>query len=166
MRGQVFWRKVHYWMSAGIALPTLLVIASGLLLQVKKDFAWIQPPEQRGTGVPTVSFEKVLSACVAIPEAKVSGWEDITRLDVRPDRGLLKVATEAGVEIQLDASSGAVLQVAERRSDVIEALHDGSWFGSGVKRWVFLPAGVLLAAMWATGMYLFILPQFRKWGKK
>ncbi len=165
MRGQVLWRKVHYWASAIAALPTMLVILTGLALQMKKDITWIQPPEQRSSGgSPRLCMEHLLAVCIAIPEVSVAGWGDIARVDVRPDRGLVKVSTENGMEVQVDAADGRVLQVAPRRSDVFEALHDGSWFGSIVKRWVFLPSGVLLALLWGTGVYLFVLPQLRKFG--
>ncbi|MCC6358148.1 MAG: PepSY domain-containing protein [Phycisphaerales bacterium] len=162
VRAQLLWRKVHYWVSIAIALPLLLIIATGVLLQVKKDFAWIQPPERRGDGAPGISFEAVLAATAAVPEADVRGWTDIQRIDVRPDKSLLKVTATNGWEVQLDVSDGRVLQSAPRRSDLIEALHDGSWFGSAVKRWVFLPSAVLLLLLWATGIYLFLLPQLRR----
>lgn len=165
MRGQVLWRKVHYWVSAGIALPIMLVIVSWLLSQVKKNFEWIQPSEQRGGGgPPRLCMEQLLAVCMAIPEVLVSGWGDISRVDLRPDKSLLKVSTHNGMEVQVDAADGRVLQVAPRRSDVIEALHDGSWFGKVIKRWVFIPAGVLLAVVWGTGVFLFVLPQMRKFG--
>lgn len=163
MRAQVFWRKVHYWFSIVVALPLLVVVVSGLLLQVKKDFHWIQPNEQVGNAAsPQISFERVLAACAALPDVHVETWDDVHRLDYRPSEKLLKVTTRCGREVQIDPADGRVLQVAVRRSDVIESLHDGSWFGGVIKRGVFLPTGVILVAMWATGMYLFLLPQMRR----
>ena len=61
-------------------------------------------------------------------------------------------------EVQLDATTGAVLSSTYRRSDLIESIHDGSWFHDRVKLWIFLPSGVVLLALWVTGMYLWILP--------
>jgi hypothetical protein len=159
MKLQVLNRKVHYWASAVIALPVLAIIGTGLLLQVKKQVPWVQPPEQRGKGqAPAVSLPQVLEACQSVPEAGIRGWEDVDRVDVRPARGMLKVTAHNRWEVQLDAQTGKVLQVAYRRSDLIESIHDGSWFHDGVKLWVFLPTGATLLLMWATGMYLFFLP--------
>lgn len=152
-------RRVHYWLSAAVAAPLLLVTASGLLLQVKKQVPWVQPPEARGSGGPAASFDQLLAACRAVPEAGVRGWDDITRLDVRPNKGLVKVQTHSGYEVQLDAATAGVLRVAYRRSDLIESLHDGSFFGDAVKLGVFLPAGVGLLLLWLTGAYLFALPR-------
>lgn len=159
MKLQILNRKVHYWASAAVAIPILVVIATGLLLQTKKYFAWIQPPEQRGVGAePTLSLAEVVEICRRVPEAGVAGWEDVHRIDVRPSRGMLKVTTKSNHEIQIDAQTGAVLQVAYRRSDTIEALHDGSWFTDAAKLWIFLPSGVILLVLWLTGIYLFVLP--------
>jgi uncharacterized iron-regulated membrane protein len=152
-------RKVHYWASIIVALPVLVMISSGILLQTKKHFAWVQPTEQRGAGKsPTISFSQVLDVARGVPEAEVRGWEDISRLDVRPSRGMLKVSTKNNREIQIDAGTGEILQVAYRRSDLIESIHDGSWFHEHAKLWLFLPAGVTLLLLWLTGVYLFWLP--------
>lgn len=163
MRAPLFWRKAHYWLAIASALPVLLMICTGLLLHVKKDFHWIQPNEQAGTAAPPrVTFDEILAACAAIPELSVDGWDDIARVDLDPADGLLKVTTHQNYEVQLDAADGSVLQVAVRRSDIIESLHDGSWFGGFAKRWIFLPAGVILLVLWGTGIYLFLLPYVRR----
>lgn len=159
MRFSLLNRKVHYWAALLIALPFGIVLATGLLLQLKKQIRWVQPAEHRGEkGHPTISLPDVLAAMRNIPEIGVSSWDHIHRVDVRPDRGMLKVTTKANWEVQLDARTAAVLQVAYRRSDLIESIHDGSWLHPAVKYAVFLPAGVVLLVMWATGLYLFVLP--------
>lgn len=156
-------RRIHRWGAIGIGLPLMLVIGSGILLQVKKQFPWVQPAEQR-TAVPTpsVPWDVVLAAAKAMPEAGVTGWEDIDRVDVRPGKGILKVITHSRWEAQLALADGAVLQVAYRRSDLIEQLHDGSFFGDAAKLWIFLPSGIVLFALWATGLYLWVLPWLTK----
>lgn len=156
-------RRIHRWGAIAIGLPLMLVIGSGLLLQVKKQFPWVQPAEQR-TAVPTpgVPWDVVLAAAKAMPQAGVTGWEDIDRVDVRPGKGILKVITHSRWEAQLALADGAVLQVAYRRSDLIEQLHDGSFFGDAAKLWIFLPSGIVLFALWATGLYLWVLPWLTK----
>ena len=156
-------RRLHRWGAIAIGLPLLCVVASGLLLQVKKQFPWVQPHEQR-TAVPTpsVAWDVVLAAAKAMPEAGVQGWEDIDRVDVRPGKGIMKVITKSRWEAQLALADGAVLQVAYRRSDLIETLHDGSFFGDAAKLWIFLPSGVVLFALWMTGLYLWVLPWMTK----
>lgn len=160
-------RKIHYWLSIAVAIPILIVIASGILLQVKKQFSWIQPTEQRGKSkTAMISLAQVLEISKTVAEAEIETWEDIHRLDVRPSRGMLKVWAKNNWEIQIDTETGAILQTAYRRSDIIEAFHDGSFFHDSVKMWIFLPSGIILLILWLTGMYLFILPIWVKRSRK
>lgn len=159
-------RKLHRWGAVLIALPMLVVIGSGLLLQLKKDVDWIQPPTASGAGGdPTVSFDAILRAAVGVPEAGLTGWGDVDRLDFRPNKGVVKVRGKNRWEVQVDTATGEVVQVAYRRSDLIELIHDGSWFHDRAKLWVFLPSGVVLLGLWATGMYLWILPFWARRGR-
>jgi uncharacterized iron-regulated membrane protein len=160
-------RVVHRWGSILVLIPTGVVILSGIALQLKKQSAWIQPPTQNGSGTQlSLSFDQVLAAVQAVPEAQVETWDDVERLDVRPGKGMLKVRCKNRWEVQLDAKTGDVLQVAYRRSDLIESLHDGSFFHDRVKLWVFLPSALVLGVLWGTGIYLFLLPYFAKWKKR
>ena len=152
-------RLGHNWISIGIAVPLGIVIVTGIILLLKKDIDWIQPHTERGSGTELrLGFDDILTIARTIPEAKIKTWKDVNRLDVRPGKGMLKVRARNSWEIQIDTRSGKVLQVAYRRSDLIESIHDGSYFHDNMKLWVFLPSGVFLALMWITGMYLFIYP--------
>ncbi len=43
------------------ALPVLVVILSGIILQMKKEFGWVQPPTRKGAGKElTLSFDRIL----------------------------------------------------------------------------------------------------------
>jgi uncharacterized iron-regulated membrane protein len=152
-------RRLHRWGAIAIALPFFIIITSGILLQVKKQVAWVQPTEQRGTGVAgSLSLDQMLAAARSVPEAGIASWEDVDRIDVRPGKSLVKIIGISRWELQLDAATGAVLQVAYRRSDLLESLHDGSWFHEGAKLWVFLPTGAIVLGLWITGIYLFLVP--------
>lgn len=160
MRLSMLNRKVHYWSVAFIALPTLIIVCSGVLLQLKKHWTWVQPVEQLGTGTsPAIGFDDILTSLRGIADLDVAGWGDVRRLDVRPARGMAKVWLESGWEVQVDLGTGRVLQTAYRRSDLIESIHDGSFFAGDCSKFgVFLPSGVAWLLMWATGMWMFWLP--------
>ncbi len=152
-------RKVHYWAAIAVSVPLLVIICSGLLLQLKKHSSWVQPTEKTGIAKePIVGFDEVLEICRRIPEMDVRTWADVNRVDVRPSKGMLKVSAKNSWEAQIDSKTGEVLQVAYRRSDLIESIHDGSWFNDSAKLFIFLPAGVILLLLWLTGLYLFFLP--------
>ena len=152
-------RKMHYWASLIIFLPAFIIIASGTVLQLKKDVHWIQPATLRGIGtLPQISFADILAAAQSVEAADITGWQDIDRLDVRPSRGMLKIRSLNQWEIQIDAVTAEILQVAYRRSDLIETIHDGSFFHDKIKLWIFFPTAIILFTMWLTGSYLFVLP--------
>ncbi len=153
-------RKVHYWASAIFAIPLLAIILSGLLLQAKKQSTWVQPAELRGTGkVPVISLEQMLDQVKQVPDMNVAGWDDVNRIDFRPGRGVAKVWLQNGYEVQVDLGTGRVLQVAYRRSDLIESIHDGSFFaGDWTKLGLFLPTGLTLLLLWLGGAWMFWVP--------
>ena len=152
-------RKLHYWGAILVALPVIVVICTGLILLWKKDVSWIQPAEiKTTTREVTVTPDHILRAAQAAPALEVRSWADIARVDIRPDRGLIKVTAQNDWELQLNSGTGESLQVAYRRSDLIESIHDGSWFHKRAKHWIFFPSALLLLGLWVTGLYLFALP--------
>jgi len=165
MKSHILYRKTHYWGSLIIALPTLIMITTGILLLVKKEFQWIQPPSQKGISqdaIPTQTFEQLFLQVQLTPEMEVKKWTDLKRVEVKPGKGVIKFISTNCWELQLDTHTSTVLSLAKRRSGIIESIHDGSWFTPWMKLWVFLPAGLLLIGLWLTGIYLFLLPIFRK----
>ncbi|HLP46388.1 MAG TPA: PepSY domain-containing protein, partial [Candidatus Kapabacteria bacterium] len=86
-------------------------------------------------------------------------------LDVRPGRGLVKVWLHNGWEVQVDLGTGHVLHTAYRRSDLIESIHDGSFFAGNLgKLGIFLPSGVALLLLLITGLGMsrFLFPGNRR----
>lgn len=156
-------RKTHFWGSCVCAIPVLIVITTGIVLQLKKEFAWVQPPTMRGSlGNPAITFEQILNTAKTVHEAEINDWKDIDRLDVRPKKGVIKIRSKNRWEIQIDHQTGKVMQVAYRRSDLIESIHDGSFFHDKVKIGVFLPSAIVLLILWITGVYLFIITMLQK----
>jgi len=157
-------RKTHYWASFAAAVPLFVMICSGLLLQSKKHWTWVQPAEQRGTGsVPAIDLEAILASVKQARDLDVRSWDDVNRLDVRPGLGLVKVWLNSGWEVQVDLGTGRVLQTAFRRSDLIESIHDGSFFaGDWTKLGLFLPAGLVLLLLWLSGLWMWWVPFIAK----
>lgn len=160
-------RDIHHWGAIIISLPILIIIITGVLLLLKKDFNWIQPATVKGQGaVPIVSYQQILDTSRSVVEAEITDWSDIKKMDYRPSKGLVKVISRSNWEVQIDLSNGQLLNKAFRRSDIIESIHDGSFFHDKVKLWLFLPAAFGLFVLWITGMYLFFIRQFPKKRRK
>lgn len=156
-------RTIHKWGSIIIALPLLVVLVTGVLLLLKKQFSFIQPPTIKGQSAqPTLSFEQILTVAKTVESAQISSWDDIDRLDVRPSKGMLKVRSNNDVEIQIDSGSGEVLHVAVRRSDFIESIHDGTFFEKNANLWLMLPVALISIVLLITGVILFFVPYLKK----
>ncbi|MEW6982578.1 PepSY domain-containing protein [Colwelliaceae bacterium 6471] len=150
-----FNRRFHFWAALIIFLPVSVVIGSGILLQVKKEFDWIQPPTQKGSErTPTITFNEILTVAQSVPDAEIKSWADIDIIDVRPNKGSIKIRSNNSWELQIDGVTGEVLSSSYRRSDMIESIHDGSFFHQHARLWLFLPAAIILFFMWLSGGYM------------
>ena len=113
-------RRLHRWGSIVALVPLTIIIVSGVILQLKKDVAYIQPPTEAGTASQlSLSFYRILEVAKTVPQAEIASWDDVDRLDVRPAKGVVKVRGKNRCEIQVDTHTGEILQVAVRRSDLI-----------------------------------------------
>ena len=159
MHFNVLNRKVHYWASAVIAVPLFIIICTGSVLQLKKHWSWVQPPEQRGSvTTPVIELSGILAALQKEPSLNVKSWDDVNRLDVRPDKGVVKAWLKSDWEAQIDLGTGEILQIWFRRSDWIESIHDGSIFGDVVKLGLFFPTAIGLVLLWLGGMWMWLYP--------
>lgn len=169
MKTHVLLRQLHHWGSFAIALPLIVMIGAGLLLMLKKEIDWIQPPSHKGMerqAVPTQSLEALFAAAKTVKQAGFTSWAELERLDFKPGKGMVKFVSSTRWEVQIDTHTAEILHIAYRRSDLIESLHDGSFFADWVKLYVFLPSGIILFGLWLTGLYLFFLPHYKKRQKR
>lgn len=169
MKAQKLFRKIHHWGSIIIALPLVIMIGAGILLMLKKDVTWIQPASQKGIErqlVPMASLESLFDAAKSVEKAGFTSWDALERADLKPGKGIIKFVSSTNWEVQVDTHSAEVLQVAKRRSDIIEAIHDGSYFADWMKLGLFLPVGILLFVLWLTGVYLFVLTEYKRAKKR
>lgn len=111
---------------------------------------------------PAVSFADILLKVQSVKQAEITSWQDIDRLDVRPNKGIIKVRSKNNWEVQLDGKTGDVLHTAYRRPDFIESLHDATFFHDKANLWFMLPCAIILLLLWLTGLYLFVYPYIKK----
>lgn len=152
-----FWgiiRTSHKWIAILLAIPVIIVIITGVILQLRKPVDFIQPNIHYGVAryQPIASLEAILESVKAEPKMKVSGWQDIQIYDLRPKAGVIKVRTYAEMEAQVDAKTAEVLNVQQRYNDILTLMHEGSTWG--MRRNVFLIAGVLMLILTVVGCFL------------
>ena len=145
---------------------------TGILLALKKEFAIIQPPTQKGVSKSLETW-KPLSEIATIattefhrkyPEQKEN---KVDRMDVRPSKGIVKVLFNKGYwELQIDGTSGEDKSIERRHSDWIEALHDGSIISNLFKlvSMNFLGLGTILLII--TGTWLYFGPKLYRKAKQ
>lgn len=151
-------RDVHFWGALLCAVPLLVVIITGMILILKKEFHWVQPTTIKREGrSPNITFMQILDVAKSVQEAGIEDWSDIDRLDVRPGKGIIKIRSANNWEIQIDHQTSEVVQVAYRRSDFIESLHAGTFWGKSVSYYIFLPSAFILFALLITGIYMFVV---------
>lgn len=150
------------------AAPLLISTVTAMLLLLKGQLAWIQPESPPQPAVPPATgrgaflgWDSVLEIAKHDSDAQVREWKDIAALDVRPAQSLIRIRARNRHEIQIDATTGRVLARGTRLTGLLIALHEGSWFGEGIKYGVFLPATALLLLLWVTGVYLLVAPWLR-----
>ena len=90
-------RQIHYWLSLAVAIPAGIIFFAGILLMLKKEVDWIQPPTAKGVlsqELPAISYQTMLDAAKLHPEAQIKNWSDIDRIDLRVDKGNCQAASQ------------------------------------------------------------------------
>lgn len=152
-------RKLHKWMALVSALPLLLMLITGVLLSISPQVGFLQPKNAAASGSGlSIPFEKILIAARSVPEAQIVEWSDIAQIDSRPSAGLVRVRAKNYFEIQIDGHTGAVLNSAPRWKTLLITLHDGAWFGNGIRYGIFVPTAFVTLALWLTGLLIWWIP--------
>jgi len=161
-----FFRQGHKWTGIVLGLILLNIAVTGFLLLLKKDHDWIQPPTLKGVsgGVEAFITNQELFAIVLDQDhPDFAAIDDVDRVDFRRGQRVCKVRSVRNHrEIQVDAVRGAVLGTAVRNSDLIESLHDGSFYGDWAHDWLMPATSISLVLLFGTGLYLWLQPKYRR----
>ena len=164
-----FW-NTHKWTGICFSLFFLVIAVTGFLLLMKKEFAWIQPPTKvgkKGTEKDFLSMNKLFEIVYAHNHPDFRSLNDIDRVDFRPGKSVYKVRSRHNhSELQVDAVSGEILSQDWRTSDLLEQIHDGSFFAKWIHDFFmpFVSFGLIFLVF--SGMWLWLSPIVRKWRKK
>lgn len=126
-------RKIHRTMGALLFVFFFIVACTGLLLGWKKHTGGVILPKSYA-GKSTnpqdwLPIHTLLENANKIAREQISPdlSLELERIDVRPDKGMVKfVFVQDYWGIQLDCTTGELLHIERRRSDLIENIHDGS----------------------------------------
>jgi uncharacterized iron-regulated membrane protein len=143
-------RKWHRKVSLIIALPLLLVVLSGLVLQLRNQSEWIQPKTVSAPrGYEVIHFNRLIQG-LNISE------KEVDQVIYRPGKNNISLRLKSGEEIQVDPANGRVLKRAMRRTGWLIELHQGSIFGSIGQYGIFFLTGIGMVFLIITGVMLVI----------
>lgn len=147
-------RKKHRIVAVLIMLPLLVMTLSGLLLQLRNQFEWIQPSTVKSIFVPgpMLSPEQVM---------KLTG-DKVDQIIYRPGKNNISVRLKDGIEMQYNARTGELLKSAPRRSGFLIELHQGSWMGPLGQYMIHLTAGLGLLFLIVSGVFIWPLGRRKK----
>lgn len=126
-------RKIHRTTGAFLFVFFFFVSVTGILLGWKKHSnGLILPKTYNGTStdlkdwLPIDSLHK--NACKILHDSVSADLSlELERIDIRKDKGMVKfVFVDHFLGVQLDGATGKLLHIEQRRSDIIENIHDGS----------------------------------------
>ncbi|MFZ1454607.1 MAG: PepSY-associated TM helix domain-containing protein [Saprospiraceae bacterium] len=165
-------RKIHRIFGIWLFLFLFVTGATGLLLGWKKNsFGLILAETTSGVSRDVQGF-LLLDTIISISENHArlhfqNGEHEIDRIEVRPDKGIVKVNFKNNYKgLQIDATNGKILKVESRNSDLIEHIHDGSWFdrtfglSSGIFKLIYTSlCGIGLIVFTVSGFWLWYGPK-------
>ncbi len=154
-----FFRKIHRTTGIILFLFFFFVAVTGLTLGWKKNTGgYILPESFKGTStdlskwLPIDSLRKNAFR-IAHDSISSSLSTELERIDIRPDKGMVKfVFIEGFWGVQLDGTTGELLHIERRRSDFVENIHDGS-----ILDYIFETDGEYLKLLYTTIMGLSLL---------
>ncbi len=158
-------RVWHRIMGISLAIILLISAITGILLAWKKEVTLIQPATQKGISLDLSSWKPLHELSDIATAAFYETCPDqkgnlIDRMDVRPDKGIVKVLFQKGYwEVQVDGTSGEIKSIAKRHSDWIEHLHDGSIISDLFKLVSMNVLGIGLMILISTGLWLWYGPR-------
>jgi len=149
-------RKLHQFMAWLVIAPSVLIFSTGVLLLLRQNVAWIQPPAVMGTqaGLPVIGMDRAFEVARSVPEAGISSWQDLSSIDIKPAKGTLAFRARNGYEVQVDGVSGVVLSAAPRRTSFLIELHQGTYFHPKAMTWWTLPVGLGLLSLSVSGLFM------------
>ena len=126
-------RKLHRQTAIVLMLAFFVMATTGILLGWKKNAgSLLLAPTQTGTSANLdewLPISQLAEAATAYMRDSIPGDKSsvVDRIDVRPSKGIVKFTfTEHYTGLQVDGATGRILLVEQRRSDLIEHIHDGT----------------------------------------
>jgi uncharacterized iron-regulated membrane protein len=146
------WRTTHRYIAILISLPLIITALTGVILQLRDQFEFIQPSPVKSE----ISKDKKF---LTFEEIKKQ-YPEMDQVIFRPSKGSMVVRFKDGQENQIHPQTGEVLKTAMRRTNFLIELHQGSWMGNFGQYFIHFFAGLGLCFLIVSGLVIY--PSKRK----
>jgi uncharacterized iron-regulated membrane protein len=162
-----FLRSAHKIAGLVGSLFLVLIAMTGFVLALKAKSESIRPSTRRGTEVsspaeivhPSVAYEAAFA--VGLPELRSP--DDVDRFELHAGRNVYKVLSNDGYhEVQVDAGTGKVLAVGRRNDQMMEDIHDMSFFHPALRETLLPVVGAILFLLGVSGVVMYFVPVVRR----
>lgn len=152
-------RKWHRWFSLVIAIPFSITLVTGIILSTRAFNVWVQPQsvllDKINDQKLTITLEEILEQAKTIPAAQIQEWKDVSQIDIRPDRGNIRIRSrQTDWEIQIDGLQKKVISDGPRKFSTLVAIHEGAYFGSFIRYGIFFTSALGVFLLTASGMVI------------
>lgn len=161
-------RAIHKWIGLFACLFLVIISATGFFLAIKGNVGWMRPPSEKGGEI--ASFADVVPVDVAAQSAfgagiaELKSYDDIERFEYHADKNVYKIHSAKGYhEVQVDGANGEVLATGTRNDQLMEDIHDLSFFASFAHAWLLPAVAVALFLLGLTGVIMYFVPVARRW---
>ena len=156
-------RKWHRWVSIIFLLPMLVTIVTGSILILRSYLDFVQPaktPAQKVNIARVAPLSKVADKAVEHYAGELKPTE-ITSLRYSPSKGYFSVRTKIARELRLHGETLEVLAEGPKRTTFLVKLHEGAYFGSWARNFIFFPSGLGLLFLSISGATIFFMGEIR-----
>lgn len=149
--GRLSIRKFHRQLSIWVAVPILIMVSTGIILQLRSSFEWVQPTVVKTNILPNQSPLSLEQIIEKLGERK----KEIEQIIYRPEKNNVSVRLKGDLEVQLNPQTGEILKEAKRRANFLIELHQGSFFSKYGQFGIFFPSGIALMLLIITGIVIY-----------
>jgi len=160
-------RTIHKLTGLIVAVFLILLGCTGFLLALKGQISWMRPPNRSGEKIQSpsevITVDQAADAAFAIGITELQKWEDVERIDYRPNKNIFKILSNTGYhEVQVDGKTGAILSRSFRGDQLTEDLHDLSFFKEQLRVYALPIVAVGLVTLGVSGLVMYFVPIVRR----
>lgn len=144
-------RKLHRILSIWVALPLSIMIVTGIILQLRNSFEYLQPETlkvKNEVNAPLLTLDQVLDK---MGDRK----KEVEQIIYRPGKNNLSLRLKEELEVQMNPQTGEILKEAKRRTSFLIELHQGSFFTKYGQYGAFFPTALILFFLLISGVILY-----------